>query len=134
MLDKRPLRYGLVGLLCAVTHNLIVIGGHDFGIHYVVSTLMSYVVVVLLGYFLHTFFTFSQPLSLVAFGRYSGAMVMNYPLSVMTMFLLVDIAKLGYPLASPISTVMLMGWNYFASRWAIAAKVRSISQVRTHDS
>jgi len=133
MIDRRPVRYVLVGALCAGVHNLIVIGAHYFGVHYVVSTLISYVVVVLLGYGLHTFFTFSRSLSFGAFARYAAAMVMNYPLSVLTMFLLVDIAKLSYPLASPLSTLMLMGWNYFASRWAISARTRALPPVRTHD-
>ena len=133
MISKRPVRYIIVGAFCASVHNLIVIGGSFFGVHYVISTLISYVVVVLIGFFSHTYFTFSQTMTVPSFLRYAAAMVMNYPLSILAMFLLVDVAGLSVPIASPLATVMLMGWNYFASRWAIFTKGRWGANARTDD-
>jgi putative flippase GtrA len=69
-----------------------------------------------------------------SFLRYAAAMVMNYPLSILAMFLLVNVAGLSIPIASPLATVILMGWNYFASRWAIFAKARAPANVETDDS
>ena len=133
MINKRPVRYLIVGVFCAAVHNLIVIGSSVFGVHYVISTLISYVVVVLIGFFSHTYFTFAQTMSVPSFLRYAAAMIMNYPLSILTMFLLVDIAGLSVPIASPLSTVILVGWNYFASRWAIFDKVRAFPNVETDE-
>ena len=134
MIDKRPVRYIIVGALCAVIHNFIVIGSSFFGIHYVVSTLISYFVVVIIGFFSHTYFTFSQTMTVPSFLRYASAMVMNYPLSILAMFLLVNVAGLSVPIASPLATVILMAWNYFASRWAILARSRAPTKFKTDDS
>lgn len=134
MIDKRPVRYIIVGALCAVIHNFIVIGSSFFGVHYVVSTLISYFVVVIIGFFSHTYFTFSQTMTVPSFLRYASAMVMNYPLSILAMFLLVNVAGLSVPIASPLATVILMAWNYFASRWAILARSRAPTKFKTDDS
>lgn len=123
----------IVGAFCACVHNFIVIGSSLFGVHYVISTLISYVVVVLIGFFSHTYFTFSQTMSVPSFLRYAAAMIMNYPLLILIMFLLVDVAGFSVPIASPLATIILMGWNYFASRWAIFTKGRSVANARSDD-
>ena len=69
-----------------------------------------------------------------SFLRYASAMVMNYPLSILAMFLLVNVAGLSVPIASPLATVILMAWNYFASRWAILARSRAPTKFKTDDS
>jgi putative flippase GtrA len=112
-------RYLLVGFTCAVLHNAIVISFDHVGIHYAVASAVSFVVIVLIGYLLHTGLTYEQPRSLGTLARYTAAMAANFPLTVGFLFLLVTIAGLPVFVAAPIGTVLLFGWNFLASRWAI---------------
>lgn len=112
-------RYLFVGLTCAVLHNAIVIGFDRVGVHYVASSLVSFVVVVTVGYLLHTAITFKAPRNLATFARYAMAMAANYPLIVALLFLMVTVGGVPVPIAAPAGTVILFCWNFVASRWAI---------------
>jgi hypothetical protein len=46
----------------------------------------------------------------------------NLPLSLAGMFVLVDLAGLGVPLAAPAVTVMLAAFNFVGGRWALRAR------------
>ena len=115
-------RFLSVGLICALLHNAIVITASFWHIHYAIACVISYVVVVVLGFALHTRFTFKQPPTLAAFWRYSLGMAANYPLTLALLFVLCDLAGLAIVIASPVATVLLVVWNYLTSRWAIARK------------
>jgi putative flippase GtrA/SAM-dependent methyltransferase len=112
-------RYLVVGAVCAGLNNVILIGLDQIGVHYVVSSLVSFVVVVAVGYGLHSTFTFRVRRGLSTLILYAAAMAANYPLLVVMLFVLVDLARLPVFIASPMATVVLFGWNFFASRWAI---------------
>ena len=112
-------RYVLVGGTCAALHNVIVIGLDRVAIHYVVSSAVSFVVVVLVGYLLHTALTYQAPRSFATFARYTLAMAANYPLIVALLFLMVTMGGLPVFIAAPAGTVILFGWNFLSSRWAI---------------
>lgn len=116
------LRYLLVGGLCAATHNAIVIGAAFAGVHYLASIGVSYVVVVVLGYGLHARFTFGEPSSIASFAKYAVAMLGNYPLTAALMFLACSVFRAPVAIASPAATLVLVAWNYFASRWAIGRR------------
>lgn len=122
MLNIGKVKYLAVGATCAVVHNVVVIGCAQARIHYVFATFLSYVMVSLLGYVLHSAITFGEPIRVRGFIRYAAAMAMNYPLSVVLLFLLCDIAGLSIGVATPLSTGMLVVWNYIASRWAIKSR------------
>ena len=119
MLKSSKLRYLMVGGLCAGAHNLIMIGGAAASMHYAVSTVASYVVVMLLGFALHTRFTFAVEPGRRALLRYAGATAINYPLWLVLMFILCDLLRLPMVLASPVGTVLFLVWNYAISHWAI---------------
>ena len=112
-------RYLFVGSTCAALHNAIVIGLDRVAIHYAVASAVSFVVVVLVGYLLHTALTYQAPRSLATLARYTVAMAANYPLIVALLFLMVTIGGLPVVIAAPAGTVILFGWNFLASRWAI---------------
>lgn len=116
----RALRFALVGLLCAVTHNAVVIGLDRYGVHYALASVASYVIVVLLGFVLHVRFTFGVEPGLSSFVRYAIAMAANYPLTILLLFAMVDVARIPVAIATPSATVALFAWNYLASRWALA--------------
>lgn len=114
-------RFFTVGLACAVTHNAIMIGGDWAGLHYVVSSLISFAVVVMLGFWLHSGWTFpGAPRSRMSFARYAATMALNLPLSIALMFVFVDLAHLPVAIAAPLVTVLLAAFNFVAGRWALA--------------
>src|SRR5688500_813430 len=51
-------RFFTVGFACALLHNAIMIGGDWLGLHYAVSSLLSFVIVSAFGYRLHSRWTF----------------------------------------------------------------------------
>ncbi len=112
-------RYLFVGATCALLHNAIVIGFDRIGVHYAVSSLISFVVVVTVGYLMHTAITFRAPRSLSSFARYAVALAANYPLIVGLLFLMVTVLGMPVLIAAPAGTVILFVWNFIASRWAI---------------
>ena len=116
-------RFFSVGLLCALLHNAIMIGGDWLGLHYVASSFVSFAIVVLVGYWLHSSWTFpGAQRGGMSFARYTLTMALNLPLSLAGMFVLVDLAGLGVPLAAPAVTVVLAAFNFAGGRWALRAR------------
>ncbi len=117
-----PARFVIVGLVCAAAHNAIMIAADWWHVHYAASLVLSYVVVVVLGFALHVRFTFGQQPSLNSFWRYALGMAANYPLTLALLFVMCDVA--GWPVwfAAPVATVLMFAWNFAASRWAIVRK------------
>lgn len=109
-----------VGLVCAVLHNVIMIVSDWAGLHYAVSLLYSFAIVVVVGYYLHSGWTFrGAERSGSSFMRYALVASANYPASLGGMYLFVDLAGFGVPIASPIVTVLLFALNYLGNRWAL---------------
>ena len=118
-------RFFTVGLACALLHNAIMIGGDWAGLHYVASSFVSFGVVVLFGYWLHSGWTFPRAeRGGMSFARYALTMALNLPLSIAGMFVFVDLAGIGVPLAAPLVTVLLAAFNFAGGRWALRAQSR----------
>jgi len=116
-------RFFTVGLVCALLHNAIMIGGDWAGLHYVVSSLISFAIVVLVGYWLHSGWTFpGAERGRVTLARYALTMAANLPLSLAGMFLFVDLLGLTVPVAAPTVTVLLAAFNFVAGRWALRVR------------
>ena len=116
-------RFFTVGLACALVHNAIMIGGDGAGLHYVASSFVSCAVVVALGYWLHSVWTFPDAQrSRMSFARYAATMALNLPLSIAGMFVFVDLARLSVALAAPVVTVLLAAFNFAGGRWALRAR------------
>jgi putative flippase GtrA len=115
-------RFYSVGLACALLHNLILIAGDFLGLHYVLSSLISFAVVVAFGYALHSVWTFPRAeRGQMSFARYALSMSANLPLFVAGMFAFVDLAGLAVPVSAVLMTVLLMAFNFIATRWALRA-------------
>jgi putative flippase GtrA len=111
-----------VGLTCALVHNAIMVVGDWLGLHYAVSLIFSFLIVVVIGYRLHSGWTFAQAVrSRSSFGRYAVVASANYPMSLAGMFVFVDLVGLSVPIASPVVTVLLFGMNFLGNRWALRA-------------
>lgn len=121
---RTPTRFAIVGLVCAATHNAILLVADLWHIHYALSCAISYVVVVLLGFTLHVRYTFRQPASAASFWRYGVSMAANYPATLALLFLMCDVGGWPVAIAAPAATVLLFAANFLASRWAIVRTPR----------
>ena len=88
-------RYLAVATSCALLHNAVMIGCDWIGVHYLLSSGVSFTTVVLWSYPLHARFTFGQRLSAKSFLHYALGMATNYPASIVLMFLFYDLAGLS---------------------------------------
>jgi putative flippase GtrA len=107
--------------------------GAALSLHYALSSAISYTVVVLLGFALHTRFTFLEKPELRAFAKYAAGLAFNYPIWVVLMFLLNDIARIPMLFSSPIGTGLMLVWNFAVSRWAILRRPGSASTSERHE-
>lgn len=117
-------RYLTVGALCALIHNLIMIGSDFAGIHYLPATLISFSVVTPLGYYLHCRFTFKKARSLEGFLRFMAGIAVGYPLSLALMALFCSGMGLPVWIAAPLATAALFAFNYVSAHWAIVRRLR----------
>ncbi len=113
----------LVGLVCAITHNAIMISADLVGVHYLLGSVISFLVVTPLGYVLHSWFTFAESLRLKAFARFVGGVATAYPVSAAMMMVLCSGLGLSVAIATPIATVALFVWNFVAAHWAILPRL-----------
>jgi putative flippase GtrA len=115
-------RFLSVGLACALLHNAIMIGGYWLGLHYAVSSVISFAIVVVFGYALHSTWSFPDAeRGRMPFARYALIASANLPLSLAGMFAFVDLGGLWVPLATPLVTVLLLMFNFLGGRWALKA-------------
>lgn len=116
---ERGWRYTLVGLLCAVANTLIMIAVDRMGGHYLVGTMISFLIVTPTAYVLHSRFTFVEALRWKAFLRFVATVAGTYPVAVAMLALLCSGFHLDVAIATPISIIALFVWNFIAAHWAI---------------
>lgn len=125
---KRPLlergwRYTLVGLTCALANYAVMLAVDFAGGHYLLGTVISFLIVTPLGYALHSWFTFAEPFRLNAFLRFAAAIASTYPVAIAMLALLCSGLDLSVAIAIPIATVALFLWNFVAAHWAILPRL-----------
>lgn len=115
-------RFLAVGLGCALLHNAIMIAGDLLGLHYALSSVVSFAFVAAAGYGLHSAWTFpGATRDRMSFARYALSMSANLPVFVAGMFVFVDLTGFSVPVAAPLVTVLLLAFNFVATRWALRA-------------
>jgi putative flippase GtrA len=122
--SPRFVRYAGVGAICAVVNNIFLIAIVSTGIGYLPGLMIVCLPMLVIGFALHTIFTFEVKPTAWAFARYSLAMLANYPMWIASLFVLCDVMKLPILIASPVGTVFLFFWNYVPTHWAIARSTR----------
>ena len=120
--------YALIAGTCAILNVAVMILGDRAGLHYAVSTAISFCLCVLVGYALHSRFTFVVAPSISGLRRYTAAMALNFPLALVSMWLFHDLLEVAIGPAAVASTAALTAYNYLSSRWAIAARPREAQQ------
>ncbi|MBS1240016.1 MAG: hypothetical protein H6R45_722 [Proteobacteria bacterium] len=115
----QPRRYLLVGLFCAVLHNVVMIAADMAGIHYTVALVISLIATGLAGYALHSLYTFGRSFAGARLMRFVAGLLVGFVINFALMFALCDGIGLPVPIATPIATVALFFFNFLAARWAI---------------
>jgi putative flippase GtrA len=112
-------RYFWGGAICAVLHNVLVIGLASAGIAYPIALVVSFCVTTPIGYLFHSAVTFGEPRSWGRLMRFVGGSVAGFGWSAALMIGLHG--GLGFPIAvaTPLATVALFLWNFASARWAI---------------
>ncbi|MFU0887343.1 GtrA family protein [Kluyvera sichuanensis] len=122
---RTPFSYLCVSASCFLGHNLAMILAERLYAALWLAILISFTVAVITGYTLHSVFTFKQPLSLCAFGRYSLSMLLNIPLAYATTWFWYYWLEFPMPAAAPLASLCMIALNFFLSRWAISTSGRN---------
>lgn len=115
-------RYTLVAGLCMAAHIAIMIFADWAGMALAPALVLSFAAVVLLGYALHTHFSFAVARAPGGLMRYAGAMAAALPLA--AGFLWIYSRGLHWPMwiAAPAGSLTMLLVNYALARWALVRK------------
>jgi putative flippase GtrA len=111
-------RFVLTGGLCAVLNNTLVVVLVHAGFGSSVASVMAFGPVLLIGYALHSVFTFGTPPSRLSFSRYAFAMAANFPIWIAALYVFCEVLKASIAIAAPATTVLIFLWNYMSAKWA----------------
>jgi putative flippase GtrA len=116
--------YVLIAGLCAGLNIAVMVAGDAAGLHYAISTALSFLLCVRVGYALHSRWTFRAEPRVDGLARYTLAMALNYPASLAGIWAFYDLA--GWPMfvSAPLSTAATVALNFLLSRWAIVQPAR----------
>ncbi|MCE7797469.1 GtrA family protein [Sphingobium sufflavum] len=122
---REPGRYLLVGAACALFNNIILIGGDAAGLHYAVSVLLTFVLMLPLSYLAHASWTFDATVNWPAFGRFLLGSLSSLAMATFAVGLFHDALRLPMVLAAPVATVVMTVYNFLMTRWAVRRRQRS---------
>ncbi len=126
-------RYIGVGAACAALNILLMMVLDVLGFGYLSATFIAFVPVLVFGYALHATCTFQAPVSWRSFGRYTLAMLTNYPFWLASMYVLVERCGLRIALAAPITALTIFAWNYLVSSLALDPAFQPFFAARQRD-
>lgn len=116
----RPLpRYTIAAIFCALLNNVVLIGCAALGWGIFACQMASALVLLPTGYFLQSRFAFRVERTWSAFWRYSAALITNFPLAIVLLWLMHDAKQWPMFIAAPVSTILLFAWNFVTSSWAL---------------
>lgn len=118
-------RFVVVGGLCALLSNAAVIVLVRYGFTSVVASLLAFPPVLLVGYALHSMFTFGAPATRATFARYALAVATNFPAFAALLYVFCDVLKVPVDIVAPAATAVIFLWSYMAARWALLLADRS---------
>jgi putative flippase GtrA len=122
-LARRSWRYTVIGLVCAVANYAVMLANDYLGGHYLLGTVISFLIVTPMAYVLHSLFTFAEPFSRKAFMRFVAGVASAYPVAAGLMIILCSGLRLSVAIATPIATVLIFGWNFAAAHWSILPRM-----------
>ena len=123
-LAERSWRYSLVAVLCLLLNYLVILAVDWLGAHYLIAMTAAFVAVTPIAFFLHSHFTFREPLRWGAFRRFMAVVASAAPMAYLAMIILCSGFGLHVAIATPIATVAVFLWNFVAVHWAIVPRFR----------
>jgi putative flippase GtrA len=120
-----PSRYVVIGVICALAQNGVMIAGSEVGLHYFWGTMLCFATVTPFAHLCHCRFTFKERWSLYGLVRFAGGVATAVPVSLAVMMLLCSGLRLPMIYAAPVVTVVMVFWNYASARWAIVRRQRA---------
>lgn len=115
-------RYTLVAIFCALLHNAILIAMDAAGFGIVACQAASAAVLLPVGFLLQSRVTFVSERDWRGFARYSAALITNFPVALVALWLSRDLAGVPMWVAAPFSSLVLYCWNFATSTWALAPR------------
>jgi putative flippase GtrA len=120
------LTYALVGAACTVLNlGVLWLLTSVLGLHYLVSTMISFSTLTPVGFWLQKLVTFRTPhaAARVEWPRYFATMGSSFAANLALMYVLVSLLGLWYLGASLIVIVLLLATNFlFNDRWSFAPR------------
>lgn len=127
---RRIPRYTCVAIFCTLLHNAILIGMDSLGANVFWCQVASATVLLPVGFWLQSSVAFRCERSWTGFLRYSGALITNFPVALILLWLTRDVLLLPMWGAGPIASAALFFWNYLTSSWALSRAPGVIGAVR----
>lgn len=121
--SSNKFRYSVVSGICFLLGATLIPAFASLGLHYAFATLAAFTIVALVGFILHSKWTYQVERSARGFVRYFSVMLLNLPLTVILIGLAHDFAQIPLTIAAPMTSILLFVWNYLAVRWAVVRKV-----------
>jgi len=119
---REPGRYLLMGGLCALLSNAVLIGSDHAGLHYGASVVTAFLVVTPVSYLLHARWTFAVELSWAGFVRFVLGLLSSLLVATVTVGLFRGALGLPMLVAAPLATVTMTAYNFVMARWAIGRR------------
>jgi putative flippase GtrA len=120
------LTYAVMGGTCALLNLLVLwVLTSVLGVHYLVSTMISFFTLTPVGFWLQKLVTFRTPRAAapVEWPRYFVTMGSSFAANVGLMYLLVSLLGLWYLAASVVVTLVLLAANFLVNdRWSFALR------------
>ena len=113
-------RYTFVAALCALLHNSILIGTDWLGANVFWCQAASAAVLLPVGFWLQSTVAFQCERSWTGFLRYCAALLTNFPVALLILWLTRDVLSLPMWAAAPFSSATMFLWNYLTSSWALS--------------
>lgn len=125
LIDRRLIRFGLVGGLCySIGFVLVYLGTEKLGLHYLASTALALILVNMLGWALNRVWTFeaTHRAAWVEFSRYFAVNIACFFITLMIMALFVSFLGVHYLLAVFFTAGIMMVVNFVLHRgWSFLA-------------
>ena len=124
LLLRHNFRYIAVGATCAAINILFLIGLVFAGLTTTAANVVSLIPMLFIGYGLHVAITFNVKPSLTGLVKFSAGLIAALPLSILTLFVLVDCLHVPVVLAAPVGSLVVFVWTYLATHLSIMRLLR----------
>jgi len=119
MLARAPARYLVVSGACAALNNLMLIAGDAAGLHYAVCVLLTFLLVVPIGYLAHASWSFAAAPSWRGFIHYIAGSSSGLVIASAAVAIFRGGLALPMVITAPLATLLLALYNYWMTRWAV---------------